>query len=268
MPTMISDKNGFMTRRTYFDRNEIWSSVSAGSTPNSRWHNSENWEQTSQKLRNCPNFRYSKYSRIVKFGQDCEILAFSGNFSITYILYEFSMIICKINISLWRSSLNVFVIVFVFCICLRRCLFVGQVMFSHHSAQMSQSKIQWLSQSVSQSVSDKLTYRAVRGQLKSDLYSWKKNGGCKNIWIPWEWKITPKPLKHKVVKIGNFHAFCLPSLFSTTLVTWHKIKLMLNRPWLTFIWVSQFQGKFTEIAIQFSVLEPLRNHLRISMLTQ
>ena len=96
-------------------------------------------KKTSQKLRNCPNSRYSKYSRIVKFGQDCEILAFSGNFSITYILYEFSMIICTINIALWRCSLNVFVIVFVFCICLRRCLFVGQVMFSHHSAQMSQS---------------------------------------------------------------------------------------------------------------------------------
>ena len=94
--------------------------------------------KTSQKLQNCPNSRYSKYSRIVKFGQDCEILAFSGNFSITYILYEFSMIICTINISLWRSSLNVFVIVFVFCICLRRCLFVGQFMFSHHSGQMSQ----------------------------------------------------------------------------------------------------------------------------------
>ena len=77
-------------------------------------------------------------ARIVNFGQECEILAFSGNFSITYILYEFSMIICTINISLWRSSLNVFVIVFVFCICLRRCLFVGQIMFSHHSDQMSQ----------------------------------------------------------------------------------------------------------------------------------
>ena len=85
-------------------------------------------KKTSQKLRNCPNFRYSKYSRIVKFGQDCEILAFSGNFSITYILYEFSMIICTINISLWRSSLNVFVIVFVFCICLRRCLFVELIL--------------------------------------------------------------------------------------------------------------------------------------------
>ena len=42
------------------------------------------------------------------------------------------------KIALWRCSLNVFVIVFVFCICLRRCLFVGQVMFSHHSDHMSQ----------------------------------------------------------------------------------------------------------------------------------
>ena len=40
---------------------------------------------------------------------------------------------------------------------------------------------------------------------------------------------------------------------------------MLHWPWLTFIGVSQFQGKFTEIAIQFSALEPRRSHLRISM---
>ena len=30
-------------------------------------------KKTSRKLRNCPNSRYSKYSRIVKFGRSCEI---------------------------------------------------------------------------------------------------------------------------------------------------------------------------------------------------
>ena len=51
------------------------------------------------------------------------------------------------KIALWRCSLNVFVIVFVFVFF--RCLFVGQVMFSHQSDHMSQrSKVSNIAEGV------------------------------------------------------------------------------------------------------------------------
>ena len=70
------------------------------------------------------------------------------------------------------------------CLCLCHCLFVGQVMSSHHSDQMSQTSqvsrvtlllcFQKVSQSVSEWVSDKVTYWAVGWTAKN----WSKQNKC------------------------------------------------------------------------------------------
>ena len=103
--------------------------------------------KTSQKLRNCPNSRYSKYSsysRIVKFGRKCEIwstpisLVWKGLTEFITIgqTQTFSRIAirgCSLNIS--KNHLMGVLskcICHRQCICICVCLFVGHVMSRHH----------------------------------------------------------------------------------------------------------------------------------------
>ena len=132
------------------------------------WKNNAMEKKTSQKLRNCPNSRYSKYSRysrIVKFVWHYEI---GRNFDPNCVLQmylslslylSFSLSFCwsgHVSSSLWSNvskfkslkycSLKVLSKCICHCLChchchcacLRRCLFAGQVMFSHRPDQMSQ----------------------------------------------------------------------------------------------------------------------------------
>ena len=79
--------------------------------------------KTSQKLRNCPNSRYSEYSRIVKFNQPPSVWygrVWIHNNELMFrlanslgLLFD-GVFLMSSKVSLWGCSLNVFVIIIVF----------------------------------------------------------------------------------------------------------------------------------------------------------
>ena len=80
-----------------------------------------NHKETSQKLWNCPNSRYSRIVKFVKFGQSHIILVWTHAFS------KIAIWVCSLNV-FKNPSLGVFskCICHRHCLCLCHCLFVGQ----------------------------------------------------------------------------------------------------------------------------------------------